>query len=931
MEQGGNCHRGILGFHRVEALLTNDVNFSLDTRIKAESWFGENPAHITFADQRKEATIGFFSDEPSSKARTCIGYGGYKSFQDEGWNTSGFSSIEEGFIDHYTELDYDGSTDSSISKINNVSPQYSSSPRDFVLSLRMRVNNYQLDNHNQTGLFFGVDNGDKAVFLRPTDEGLHLVNKSGTKLFNSPLGSEIWKDQEFHTYRIAVSQSTDNLSLFVDDEYQNSTVVSSLPSGSNLSEEFEFALQMENSEIDFDVDYLFAHDSHYQSSSQNQIGIYKGGNRFDFESYELVQRDWSSEFLNIRINHDNSRTEIFLNDESDPSIEMSYEELPSREERSHINTDLGFIEFGSLNPNSLSRLKWDHFAYTLENSYTDGDSLRTSQFNRFQSVTSPEPVFDEDPEVLNFTSKDSQTVYLDVANEYNIRKVIQVIDKDTGISHDFSFDSENMEISIEDRSLSGENTSVSVTFYAEEPYGREYLKNQTPHTVLYEGTPYFPLSEETEIEEGVVPQSSFNDPDSIFNDPDTTFSDGSTEIVYEVKNPSSKYKDLDVIEEDIGGKPNLLAPSYDHETFQNLEFSLYEDQYDIPDPVNPGFSNNIQTFVLDDRNSLMDDKNWAMDNLSTPQNTSEVRGEVKRVEKEVYQKATDKEPTAAMRHFEDVIILDSPGYEMDDTPKEDEYGEMDTYKTWDSTWGVEKVKRIPDSYKQKDLSYWWSIEEEDSSGNLQIMRDYSYSGNDAEKEGDDIGSLKNNYLEVNGNVVYNIPDLSEELEITVIFLARRPSSLGSSENLRWWHQHDNYTSTGGLKMENATDSDYILDVKDENDGSPNNTIFNSTSPASAHQFNVISIRMEQTSSRIYSDININNQYITDGELTTWDSSVDSIGDHFTIGGNAEISSDSTISTNIDIMEVAYFKKWLSDSERSEVEKRMEKVHTLLSF
>lgn len=680
VEQGGQENNGTIGFHRIEPFLTNDAVVSFGTEVKVESWADGFPAHFTFADQRKEVTLGLFAEEPSNEATAKIGFGGVESFVDEGWTVQNGSSTDETFIDHYVNTSYDGSSVFEASRTKDLSRNnFQDSPDTYLFSGRIRINSYDLNGQNQSPIYFGVDNGDREVYIRPVKDGIQFVNRNGTNLFQSPIDYTGWKDGEFHTYRVAVDSGIVN--LFVDSEFQNSVNLGNFPVGDVSNSEFKLSLKNEGGKIDYDIDYLFSHDLNYTSPGDRKIGLYRGGSLFDSDSYDFIDFDWMSDSLDVEILHDDNNTEVYLDGDKSVDFDIPYEKLPDRNDRDSLNTDLGFVQFGSLDDGAYARTKWDHIHYKIENRREDQSSITESRFNRAHAITSPEPVYAPDFEQDVFTSEDEKTVDLS-QKSYNIQDIIQVKSEDGSTVYDFDYDSDHGLVHIQNATLPSEKADLLLTFSTEEPHTEDYIKKQNASTVLYEETPYFAESDRAEVETETEWYTAFNSGDAFNTDEDATFSDNRRRISYSIVSERCPlYDDLDVIEEEDDGLENIIAPAYDEETFNRFSVRGYRETYNLPDPVNPGFRSE-DPLTLDDRADLLDDSRWILDGLtSDPSQRSEVVATLYQDETENYDKVEDELQGGTVTDYDGAVLLDVQGYQLDDTPNEDGYGELDSTST----------------------------------------------------------------------------------------------------------------------------------------------------------------------------------------------------------------------------------------------------------
>jgi hypothetical protein len=590
---------GSLNYTRIEPFLTSKATLDLTTSVRVQSYATGSPAYLTASDQKKELTIALFDNVSAlsyknvdALSRVTQGFwnrananslqsrghvnglnetpldqfleafGGAESFADVGW-TSTLNAAELSFYDHYMSISHDGGTYESVAESTG-----KGTFSDEVLGIRLRFGDYTLLGSGQVPVYFGVSDGNDQIYLTPYDDGAnkHFVfcDEDGA-LFTDGGGQYVgfqydWDDGDFHHLRW--TRYGQNVTVFMNGQYQAVFDVADLPDSAVTDVSTKFGLL--DGTVDVDVDYFFAHSAPHDT---RKIGIYKGGgDLLDASNYELVNAEWFGTYADLRIRRNPvGRVEIFLNGQSTPILQMQYTDLPDRVEHYNTNTDLGYVQFGTMDPQAYSEVMWEHINYDIINQRDNQKANNQSYLNRYNVISSPESVIDEGPESVSLTSTTATTVRL-APSGMHARQVLSVVSEDGSTTYPFTYDPESNTVEIMGAGLPSEQENVTVTFWHSKPYTKAYLKNNRAYTTLNEGTPPMPLSQQVQIEvEATAPGNS------TILDPDFVMDDGSTVVKFK-RNDEAFYENLNLMTSTDDGEVGLIAPACDEDGFIELTF-----------------------------------------------------------------------------------------------------------------------------------------------------------------------------------------------------------------------------------------------------------------------------------------------------------------------------------------------------------------------
>lgn len=662
LEQAGRTSEGSFSYGRVEPLFTSQTTIDFRTSLRVDSYSTGVAASFTLADERKEVTIGLFSEEdlPSVLADTSLfkitggqvdlidpitlatsggippegaflesspipsfraSYSGTKSFLDEGWIEENFESIESSFLDRWHHIKKEGGT-GNISKafIDIPIPDPNEPFTQHLFSTRIRIKEGVLNTNNLLPVRIGIDDNDRFISLGFWDDGnekkIVFVDQNGEPIedpldIGEPLGQNFnWDDYNFHTYRVLRNQTS--FLLYIDGEHQRTFNAPIFPGTENSKDSYELSLLIDDGDIEFDLNYFFAHSLRY---GDRKVGLFLGGDINDPSSYEFIDGDWFGNELEIRVHRNpEGKTQVFLGGDQDPSFVKQYSELPARGSSFQLNTNLGYIRFGHLDPRSFTHSLWEFIEYQIQNERENLIPLKGSRFNRAHVVSSPEGVYDESPDLVKVYS-DTKTKIVLSSKGLGATRVLDVLSLDEQLYYAFNFNKKSQEIDLLDEAPSP-RTPLKIRYLADKPYGMKYLQNQDPITKLNEGTPPFPktLQKRLTVVEDIV------DPDTdLFNGiEETSFNDGKFRLTFTV-NDDAFYESLDLESFELRGDRRLISPACDELGWKELLFDEWDDlkdTYEIPNQATEGAGNYNQMFRLEEESSILDSIEFVLEPFS---------------------------------------------------------------------------------------------------------------------------------------------------------------------------------------------------------------------------------------------------------------------------------------------------------------------------
>ena len=696
IEQAGRANSGSYTYSRIEPFLGQNNKVKLTTNIRAESYADGIASAVTIADPFKEVTVALLSDFSSTtltdyatyrvtggkiqnNAHSTMGYiapvtndnvifkykhafSGADYFSNEGWTSDLQNEATLSFQDHHLNIqpgssEGEASLEANVLSGTNIFDNY-------LNSARIRINDVDLDGNGRAPLWFGTNDGLDGVFLSFIEESgtnkVAFVREDGSIVRDS-LGDSVsvafdWDDNTFHTYRVIRSGNT--ITLFIDGSFSGLTVLASELEDSTRTD-LRTSFHTGTTDGSFDVDYFFSHSTEYADQS---IGLFTGTDPNNPDHYEKMPYDWLGSYVELRVLKDASgRTEVFVDGSSTPLFEKQHSELPDRTDRPEIGTDLGYVQFGSPDPGSFSHALWDDISYAIQNFREFQSINRQARYNTYNVNTSPEPIFDQDPEVLTIKSDTKNEIRFASKGIYP-RRVLSVENEDGTTSYDFLFDEDQGLLTITNGTLPEQRTPLKVVFYEQDPKTQRYLQDQPANTKLNEGTPPFPLSQQAEVESILSTYSAFVDDDDPYNfDISYRLVDGSLRVTYEVDD-CLLYKNLDIQGVKTDGKYGLLSPACDGGGLAGLDIGRYEDHYNGPEP-DTGFKNK-RTLRVDRTHCKVDETECVVDGAFLNGSTIDVT--LSPSLSEAYSGATDAEQGGEIVEYGGFIV-DSQSSTTDET------------------------------------------------------------------------------------------------------------------------------------------------------------------------------------------------------------------------------------------------------------------------
>lgn len=688
---------GGLTYTRIEPFLTSRATVDLTFRVRAHTYAFGMPAFLTVADEQKEVTIafsdsglsgmysdlsslslltkGFWGDAagqlktrgyitgftPIPLDRFLAGFGGEQSFGDSGW-TDTLDPSELGFIDHHMTVTHSGTPASATFNFDGLTPPNA----DTVSGIRLRIDSYTTGSDDTVSTWFGIESGAIQVFLKPFDDGstrkMVFCTSSGALVLNAgnPIGFNFdFADGHFHHYKI--TRYGDNVTVFVDGTYQGLFDGTLLPISALPLDEVQVKFAVGTNPVNMAIDYAFGHSAVYED---RRIGVYQGGDLLDPSSYEWSNVEWLGTFAEVRVRRNSGGiTEVLANDATIWTGVTA--DLPDRRnDRFNTNTELGYIQWGTIDPVAYAETLWDFVRYSIINNRERLLANNFSYINRHNVITSGEPIIDEGPEVVNIPVRDN-FVYVSEA-EMKADRVLAVTSLDGLTTYPFVYNSVTNVIA-----LTGVGTTedeVQVTFYHGKPFSQAYLENNWANTRLNEGTPAVPNKQKVNITvtEETVPD--YFSPDDIRNDPaDFIFVEGSQVIKF-TRNEEAWYESLQMLTMPDGGMMGIIAPACDDMGLINITFEgpFHTDTYVLPPQGDEYVGHNYRIGYFNTPTFLFNDPESNMAGIQSP-----VSFLVEILEEDTYAGASDSaltnSPNAFMTDNYGVAFFNNPMYTLSES------------------------------------------------------------------------------------------------------------------------------------------------------------------------------------------------------------------------------------------------------------------------
>lgn len=415
---------------------------------------------------------------------------------------------------------------------------------------------------------------------------------SGDTLVGTPV-SFTWDDGEMHTYRLLADTDAGAVVLVVDDQVLASTPLTGFTS-TNDTYTGRFGSRGDASSV---VEWeSISVQALPRLDCKRTIGVFVGTDPDDIDHWEIPrtdstnapnsvsnmavveEMDWRSD-IQVRVRLDPAwgvtvfRPDLppppyftgdFATQFTEPSagwINAEYNRLL----RTVTPQTFGRVQFGALDPLSISQQRWGEVRYRI---YTRGDedfiAPQHMVLNRANVITSGEMLRDVTPEVVVVDSITTTLVSLVPSHIYADRVFNITVNGTVLNPTDWSFDKDTQSILLASP-LPEAHTSVTVTFAAGKPVTNTYLCSQPllqSTTLLNEGTPPVPKSQIGPATREIVFGSALNDPTDTLGSPDYILNDQYRSVTF-TDDSNLLYEDLEFCEVDDGNARNLLSIACD--------------------------------------------------------------------------------------------------------------------------------------------------------------------------------------------------------------------------------------------------------------------------------------------------------------------------------------------------------------------------------
>lgn len=593
------------GYARIEPLLTSKTFLDVDATFHIESGIlGAGDAIIRARDDLREAklaTLLYENGYSVSTYRSLVflpvqSLSGLYTPSQQGWTESSSSTLSNAFSVHGQTLTFtkvSGEEGTWYSDLDLTIDQIAPMTGGRIVEARLAITSYTAGTDDFVGPIFGCEAGTTTPRIVAA-----TFKASPPRVILTSTGTEIgsfafdWTDGEFHTYRLIIDPDTSSVSLVINDQVQGVT---------NLS---LFALTTTNTMVFIGGSGSDAISvSEWDSLSAQALpttgvnrtfGVWKGGDLDDIDSYEIsrtdgtsalnseagatpVLMDWASS-LQVRIHLDPTwgvsiyRPDIapppwftgdFATQITDPTaawINVEYRRLPK-----HDDT-FGSVAFGALDPRSVTQQRWQEVRYRIYNTPDENYiSPHHMVLNQYNVIHSGELLLDVTPEVVTITSLTSTIVSIRSAHMNADRVFVVQVDGSVVPTTAWNFD-ETTQLLTFDNPLPSSSYPVTVTFAPDKPVTTSYLCSQPlaqSMTLLNEGTPPVPMSQQAATLREVVSGSQINDPNDVLNsDPDFILNDPYQTVVFE-QGEDSLYASLSFCTVDDDGDTGLLSIACD--------------------------------------------------------------------------------------------------------------------------------------------------------------------------------------------------------------------------------------------------------------------------------------------------------------------------------------------------------------------------------
>ena len=467
------------------------------------------------------------------------------------------------------------------------------------------------DPNGDTGVFFGGDVGD-TILARSVGLQFRLPNGGNPArlILFSPETATVadfvdfdWNDGDYHIYNLLCNPDTNSVSLVVDDAVLNVTAFLDFDvSPQSNRVQMGFGGTLTDTEVEWDY---FSAQVMPPSGVGRTLGVYLGGDESDINNYAIPRTDsttslnsestavvevmdWTSD-VQLRIHRDSEWGAVIIRPDLPPPpfytgdfstqitqpsagwISVEYRHLPK------VAQDFATIEFGALDPLSVTQQRWSDVRYRIYQYPTDDlVSPHHMVLNQGVVINSGEFTKDITVERHALVSVTKVKVSLKPTHIYGARVFYVEFEDENGQEQQINssfliFDPDSQIITINSAKLaeSGSsftelpytNTPVTVSFAPGKPITNTYLEAQPlldSVTLLNEGTPPYPKSQVGLATRVVVPGNVEYDPNDISGTPDS-IDDTPYDHIEFVDDPLKPYEYLDFFTVDNGGDTGLLS------------------------------------------------------------------------------------------------------------------------------------------------------------------------------------------------------------------------------------------------------------------------------------------------------------------------------------------------------------------------------------
>jgi hypothetical protein len=624
------------GYARIEPLLTRKTFLDVDAHFQVDSgMLGAGDAVVRVRDDLREAKLAtILYREGGTPYRQLISlpqvsFSGLLLPTSDGWvesNSPTFSltdvSIRQNLLTINQALGEAGRWRKDID-----SSTHDSGGR--ILDARFRVVSWTANGNGFAGPTFtgtlGLTTGTMYRIILAPKIAIG-VNPARIAVLDSSL-AEItsfdfdWTDSEFHSFRVVAT--TAGAVVIADDTVLGTVALTSLSAGANEGR-LNFGAAFSDTVSSVEWDSFYGHGLPV-AAAKRTIGVYKSGDIDDIDSWVLprtdgtsaanststalvVEMDWTA-LMKVRVHLDPTwgvsiyRPDLppppgftgnFATQVTDPTaawINIEYRRLPKHDDM------FGSVAFGALDPRSVTQHRWREVRYRIYN--TPSEDFIAPQhmvLNQYNVITSGELLRDITPEVVTVNSLTANIVSIRSAHMNADRVFVVVVDAAVIPPTEWVFDKVSQTITFTN-ALPSNSYPVTITFAPGKPVTKTYLCAQPLEqsvTLLNEGTPPVPMSQQAVTTAVVVSGSTLNDPnDTLNDDPDFILNDPFTSVQFEL-GPESLYDCLQFCTVDDGGDNGLLSIACDGPAPESglieLEMSgrMFNDGFSVPDgPAGP--------------------------------------------------------------------------------------------------------------------------------------------------------------------------------------------------------------------------------------------------------------------------------------------------------------------------------------------------------